>query len=75
MPVGCAVGSKLGVAGAADEIRHILDLWLVLVDVWKECRSGESVGRVWGSLHCGRDSALGVALTIECESEARPEAT
>ena len=50
---------------------HILDLWPVSVVVSKECRSGESVGRVWGSLHCGLDLVFEVALTVECETEVR----
>ena len=54
-----------------DEICHILDLWPVLVVVSKERRSGESVGRVWGSWHCGLDLVFEVALTIECETEVR----
>ena len=54
-----------------DEICHILDLWPVSVVVSKECRSGESVGRVWGSLHCGLDLVFEVALTTECETEVR----
>ena len=65
------MGWRLGNAAVLDEICHILDLWLVSVVVSKECQSGERVGKVWGSSHCGLDLVFEVALTVECETEIR----
>lgn len=54
--------------GVGDGVCQTQDLSPGLAGVWKGCRSGESVGRVWGSLRCGRVSACEGAVTVELES-------
>ena len=61
--------------GAEDGVCHTRDLSLGLAGVLKGCRSGESAGRVWGSLLCRQVSALEGAVTVELESGARLEQT
>lgn len=56
-----------------DGARHIRDLSLVLAGALTGCRSGESAGRVWGSLRCGWGSAFSGAARVESESGAHLE--
>lgn len=62
------VGKEPGNFGVLNGVCRIRDLSLVLVGVLKGCRSGETAGRVWRSLRCGRGSVFWGAMTVESES-------